>query len=354
MLAAAATGLVLLQRSLRRADLCPPDFSLARRLMPAMVSIALLLTTRSVAGALELRDEFPQLDVPLNLAIIWSLVYALSRAVWVVNQLLYHKFDITRHDNLRSRRVRTQLHFIEKFAYVVVAFLGLAATLMLFDSARRFGESLLASAGVAGIILGLAAQKSLGNLIAGFQIAFTQPLRIEDAVVVEGEWGWVEEINLTYVVIRIWDLRRLVLPITYFVEKPFQNWTRTTAQILGSVMLEVSHEIPFQELEAELHRLLDESPLWDRDKWVLQVVEANTYSVTLRALMTAKDSPTCWDLRCHIRRGLVEFLQQHHPQALPKLRLLQTEPSSHGSTEEVPGSHGGGRPWAADPTVNKA
>jgi len=324
--AGALIGLHLLQRSLRAARLCRQDFPLARKLFPASFVLIVLLTSRSLAVALRL-DNSLIMRVPLSLAIVWTVVYLVVRAIWVLAQLIVQRFEVTGTDDLRSRRVRTQLKFLEQVGYVAVTFLGACSTLLLFDGARQFGQSLLASAGVAGIIIGFAAQKSLANFVAGFQIAFTQPLRIEDVLVVEGEWGWVEEINLTYVVIRCWDRRRLILPITYFVEKPFQNWTRTTSQIIGSVMLEVSHLVPFAEVETELNRVLDETPLWDRDVRVLQMVEAGARSVTLRALMTAKNSPTCWDLRCHVRRGLVEFLRQKYPESLPVVRLEHATPA---------------------------
>jgi small-conductance mechanosensitive channel len=314
-------GLHLVQRSLRAARLCKPDFPFARKLFPTSVSVTVSLAARSFATATHSGDVIVQRT--LSIGVVWAIAYLVLRVIWVSTQLVFQRFDIERVDNLRSRRIRTQLHFIEKIGYAAVTFLAMCGSLMLFESAREFGQSLLASAGVAGIIVGLAAQRSLGNLFAGLQIAFTQPLRIEDAVVVEGEWGWVEEINLTYVVIRIWDRRRLILPITYFVEKPFYNWTRTTSQIIGTVFIEVSHRVRVASVEAELFRLLEATPLWDHDVKVLQVVESGTYSVTLRALMTAKDSPTCWDLRCHVRRGLIEFLQAQHPESLPVVRIDQ-------------------------------
>ena len=317
---AMALALKFVQRSLRRALLCPDDFPLARKLFPAVVSLVVVSAAKTVAAAVD-EQLYPWVKVALSVLVAASVSYLLMRCIWVTAQLFYHHFDMNGVDNLRSRRANTQMRFVEKLAYVLVGVIGLSQGLLAFESAHRIGESLLASAGVAGVVVGFAAQKSIGNLIAGFQIAFTQPLRLEDAVVVEGEWGWVEEINLTYVVIRIWDQRRLVLPITYFVEKPFQNWTRTSAQILGAVTIEVSHRLPFSALERELFRLLDASELWDRDKRVLQVVEVHERSVTLRALMTARDSPTCWDLRCHVRRGLLEFLQREHPEALPSLRI---------------------------------
>jgi len=318
-LAAVAVGLAVVQRSLVAAKLAPAGFPLSRKLLPACFALVLAFGARGVVSALRYTGALTH--VFLELAAVWTIAYLVLRILWVSKQLLFHRFDIEGDDNLRSRRVRTQLQFIEKLSYAGIVFLAVCASLLLFDAARNFGQSLLASAGIAGLAVGFAAQKSLANLVAGFQIAFTQPIRIEDVVVVEGEWGWVEEINLTYVVLRLWDRRRLVLPITYFVEKPFQNWTRTTSQIIGSVFIEVSHRVPFQALESELFRLLDATPMWDGDVRVLQVVEAQAQSVSLRALMTARNSPTCWDLRCYVRRGLVEFLQQQFPASLPVVRI---------------------------------
>jgi small-conductance mechanosensitive channel len=335
-------GLLVAQRSLRKTEFCPQNFPLARKLFPASVALITTLAARAMFAALKPKD-FPFFALVLSITAIWCTAYLMVRMLWVLVHFFNHRFDLARDNNVRSRRVLTQLQFIEKFAYVLVLFLAVCATLLLFEGARSFGESLLASAGVAGLVIGFAAQKSLGNLIAGFQIAFTQPLRIEDAVLVEGEWGWVEEITLTYVVIRIWDQRRLILPITYFVENPFQNWTRTTAQILGAITLEVAHCVPFQAIEAELYRVLEETPLWDRDKRVLQMVEVGERAVTLRALMTARDSPTCWDLRCHVRLKLVEFLQREHPQALPALRVHCDSDLRHAPLYTIAPSAVGGR-----------
>ena len=323
--------LKLAERSLHRVGFGPPGFPLARKLFPAAVALILAGGARWLAATSVLeRGRF--FEIPLSVVTIWSAVYLLLRMVWVLSQLVLHRLRLGSGENVRSRRVRTQLQFLEKLMYVTLIFLGACSSLLLFEGARRFGESLLASAGIAGVVVGLAAQKSLGNLIAGFQIAFTQPLRIEDVVVVEGEWGWVEEITLTYVVVRIWDRRRLVLPITYFLEKPFQNWTRSSAQIIGEVTLEVAHQVPFGEVERELFRLLDETPMWDRDVRVLQMVAVAEHSVTLRALMTARDSPTCWDLRCFVRRGLVEFLDNRLPEALPAVRIDRRSAPAGGET----------------------
>jgi len=192
--------------------------------------------------------------------------------------------------------------------------------LMTFEKVRQLGTSILASAGVIGIIVGVAAQRTIATFLAGIQIAVTQPIRIDDVVIVENEWGRIEEITLTYVVVRIWDLRRLVLPITYFIEKPFQNWTRVTADILGTVFIYVDYTVPIQAVREELHRILQNSKLWDKKVWGLQVTNTTEHTVELRALMSAPDASSAWDLRCEVRERLVEFIQKNYPDGLPKVR----------------------------------
>jgi small-conductance mechanosensitive channel len=278
----------------------------------------------------------PGVILTLKLSTILSMAWLLLQTGRGLRKWLDNHFDISVADNLRSRRVRTQIAFMEKIFDVTVVLLAVAICIGQFESGRKLSTGLLASAGVASLVIGLAAQRTLANLLAGFQIAFTSPIRIDDAVVVENEWGWIEEISLTYVVIRIWDRRRLVLPITYFVEKPFQNWTRKSGQILGSVFLEVAHHTPFDALNAELNRLLDESELWDGDARVLQVVEMKERCIQLRALMTARNSPECWDLRCAVRRGLVEFLVQNHPDCLPSARLALVDQRQDRAQERAP------------------
>jgi small-conductance mechanosensitive channel len=199
--------------------------------------------------------------------------------------------------------------------------------LTVFDSVRALGRSILASAGVAGIIIGIAAQRTLATLLAGVQIAFTQPIRLDDVVIVEGEWGRVEEITLTYVVVAIWDLRRMVLPITYFIEKPFQNWTRASADLLGSVFLYMDYSVPIAPLRAELDRILEGSKLWDRKVKVLQVTDAKEHTIELRILVSAADSSIAWDLRCDVREKMVDFLQRNFPDALPHSRATLQIPS---------------------------
>jgi small-conductance mechanosensitive channel len=191
---------------------------------------------------------------------------------------------------------------------------------MLFQEVRQFGTSILASAGVVGIVLGFAAQKTISNLFAGFQIAMTQPIRLDDVVIVEGEWGRVEEITLTYVIIHIWDDRRLVVPLGYFIEKPFQNWTRATAQLLGSVFVWVDYTLPLDEIRKALKEIIEPNPLWDKRFWNLQVTDATEKTMQIRVLATSADSSKDWDLRCDIREKLIAYIQKHHPQSLPQFR----------------------------------
>jgi small-conductance mechanosensitive channel len=197
---------------------------------------------------------------------------------------------------------------------------------MTFESIRAVGVSVLTSAGIAGIILGFSAQKAIGTLLAGIQIAITQPIRIDDVVIVDGEWGRIEEINLTYVVVKIWDKRRLVVPSTYFIENTFQNWTRESADILGTVFIYTDYTVSFDAVREELTRLLKSSPHWDGNVNVLQVTDVKERTIELRALMSAKDSGTAWDLRVFIREKLIAFLQEKYPESLPKTRItLQGE-----------------------------
>ncbi len=236
--------------------------------------------------------------------------------------IFQERFDISKEDNLKSRKFSTQFNILERIVFFLIIIVCIGLILMLFDDVRKIGISLFASAGIAGIIVGFAAQRILAAVIAGLQIAITQPIRIDDVLIVENEWGRVEEITLTYVVVKIWDQRRLIVPTTYFFDKPFQNWTRTSANILGTVFIYTDYNVPFQALRDELTRLLESSPLWDKKVNVLQVTDSKEKTVEIRALMSAKDSPTAWDLRVFVREKLIEFLQQNYPDSLPKTRLV--------------------------------
>ena len=276
----------------------------------------------------------PVLNKTLEILLTISFANVLIGVVKVFEDYIYHTFDIQKADNLRERKIRTQLQFIRRIAIGLIVILAVCAILLSFNNLRKIGTGLLTGVGVGGIIIGFAAQKSLGNFLAGFQIAFTQPLRIDDVLVVEGEWGRVEEITLSYVVLNIWDQRRLILPINYFVEKPFQNWTRNSADILGTVFIYLDYTMPLDPLRQELTRLLDGDPLWDRRVNLLQVTNASERTMEVRALMSAANSSNAFDLRCHIREGLIRFVQEYYPDSLPVTRL---DPGT-APTDLAPGS----------------
>jgi small-conductance mechanosensitive channel len=237
-----------------------------------------------------------------------------------------HRMDV--EDNLAARRIYTQVSVIRKIIVTAVVIIATGSILMLFDPVRQFGTSILASAGIAGVVIGFAAQKTLGNVLAGIQIALTQPLLIDDIVVVEGEFGQIEEITLTYVTVRTWDLRRLILPITYFIEKPFQNWSRVSTELLGTVILYLDYQVPLGELRKELKRLVESNPRWDRKVCGLQVTDTKQSTIEVRALVSSTDPGKTFDLRCDVREGLIEFLRRHHPESLPKVRNVDVGESS--------------------------
>lgn len=262
----------------------------------------------------------------LSIFIIIAIAGLSIRGVAVGRIFILNRYDVASKDNLQARKVYTQLRMLERIVNLVIIILAIGTILMTFSTIRQVGASLLASAGIAGVILGFAAQRSLATIFAGFQIAITQPIRIDDVVIVEGEWGRIEEITLTYAVVRIWDLRRLIVPITYFIEKPFQNWTRVSADILGTVYLYTDYYVPIEAIRQELTRLLSSNDDWDGKVNVLQVTDAKESTLELRALMSAKDSSSAWNLRVFVREKLVDFLQTNYPSSLPRTRIVFIEP----------------------------
>jgi len=262
-----------------------------------------------------------------NLSILFeSLIYvfggwALIELTDVVSDLVRDRYRLTKENNLTERKIITQFQYIKKVVSVVVFIVAVAFILLQFDKVRELGTGLLTSAGVAGIIIGLAAQKSIANLLAGFQLAFTQPIRIDDVVIVENEWGRVEEITLTYVVVRIWDERRLVVPLNYFNEKPFQNWTRSSSQLLAYVFLYTDYRVPVDALRQKFTALLKDNPLWDQRVNVVQVTNADRHTMEIRALASARNASEAWDLRCQVREGLITFIQKEYPESLPRTRV---------------------------------
>jgi small-conductance mechanosensitive channel len=290
---------------------------------PALNHFVPLLTMNFMRPFMELSKPLEAIVSRLiEILLIISFAGLLINTVKVFEDYVYHTYDLNKDDNLKERKIRTQLQFIRKVIVVMIILITVAIVLLSFDNVRKIGAGLLTGVGIGGIIIGFAAQKSLANFLAGFQIAFTQPIRIDDVLVVEGEWGRVEDITLTYVVLNIWDQRRLILPINYFIEKPFQNWTRTTSEILGTVFLYVDYTLPVDELRAELVRLLEASPLWDKRVGILQVTDVKEKTMELRALVSASNSSRAFDLRCYIRENLVKYIQEHNPESLPKNRYI--------------------------------
>jgi len=261
----------------------------------------------------------------LSVILIAAVAWLMKRVINVFEDAILNQFKVDVADNLRARQIHTQIQILKKVVVVVVTILALAAILMTFDKVRHLGASILASAGIAGIIVGLAAQRSIATLLAGIQIALTQPIRIDDVVIVENEWGRIEEITLTYVVVRIWDLRRLIVPISYFIEKPFQNWTRISADLLGTVFIYADYTVPIQAVREELHRIVEGSEKWDGRVCVLQVTNTTERTMELRALVSAADSSKAWELRCEVREKLVDFLQKKYPHSLPRVRAEISE-----------------------------
>ncbi|GAB7027193.1 mechanosensitive ion channel family protein [Geotalea toluenoxydans] len=255
-----------------------------------------------------------------EISLIVACTWLLMSLVLGLQDVILSRYDLMVHDNLKARVVHTQVNVLVKIVLVVFLILAFALALTTFEQIRRIGISILASAGIIGVIAGIGAQRSIAHIFAGIQIALSQPIRIDDVVIVEGEWGVIEEITLTYVVVRIWDLRHLVVPITYFLEKPFQNWTRATAHLLGTVMIYADYTVPVEELRSELKRILDHAPKWNGEAWALHVTDAKERSLELRALVSADNAGNLWELRCHVREKLVEFMTKSHPESLPRFR----------------------------------
>ncbi|MEZ5939142.1 MAG: mechanosensitive ion channel [Hyphomonadaceae bacterium] len=262
------------------------------------------------------------LSIAANVFFVFAGGWLISTFVDGILKSRLGQLQLDQPDNLSARKVATRLDVVRRVWVVIAGTITLAAALTVIPGVKQIGVSLFASAGIAGIAIGFAARPMLGNLIAGLQIAFTQPIRIEDAVVVEGEWGWIEEIGLFKVVIRLWDWRRLVVPPSYFIEQPFQNWTRQSASIIGTVLWSLDYRAPIAEMRDKLTEICKGTPLWDGNVVNLQVTEAQGSSITVRALASARNSPQAWDLRCHIREQMILWLQETYPDALPVIRSL--------------------------------
>ena len=310
---------------------------------PARLIIPLLLLSAVLPAVPEIgRAAQTLLRHLLSLAVIGGFTWLAAALVIAVGVVVVSRYDLAHADNLEARRVHTQALVLQRTVIGVIVVLGLGAALMTFPRIREIGASLLVSAGVAGIAVGLAARPILENLISGLQLAFTQPIRVDDVVIIEGEWGRVEEITATYVVVRIWDDRRLIVPFAHFISQPFQNWTRRTADILGTIFLHADYTVPVQAVREELMRLCAANELWDGRVCNLQVTAAGERTLELRGLVSASDAGRAWELRVQLREQLVGFLQQNYPECLPRARVQVTEPAgSSQSGGDGPPEHPG-------------
>lgn len=329
IICAIVIGLVLrliLGALIRKADK-QTDFSLTRSIIRRMaipVNFFLpLFILNSFKDELRLRrsqmivfDKFSQIFLTITVAFI------LIAIIKIIEDYVVYKYDLKKPDNLRERKIRTQLQFIRRLIISLIVIVTICLVFLSFDNLRKLGTGLLTGVGIGGIIIGFAAQRSLANFLAGLQIAFTQPIRLDDVLVVEGEWGRVEEITLTYVVVLVWDQRRLILPINYFIEKPFQNWTRTGSEILSAAMIYMDYTIPVDEVRKEFLRFVKTQEIWDERIAVLQVTDFKERVVELRCLVSTNNAGQAFDLRCFVREHLLSFIQKNYPYALPRTRIV--------------------------------
>ncbi|WP_420480154.1 mechanosensitive ion channel family protein [Brevundimonas sp. FT23028] len=301
------------------------------RIMVMIIALALAVTVSPM-------DPGPSASIrqALGFAFILMLGWTAIGAsdMWAI--IYMRRFNMAEEDNLIARKHVTQTRILQRVAALLIALVTLGLALMTIGAVRQWGMSLLASAGVVGIIAGLALQPLLTNMIAGVQIATAQPIRLDDAVIVEGEWGQVEEITSTYVVVKLWDWRRMILPLSYFITTPFQNWTRETARLIGTAFLYVDYEAPIDRLRAELERICRASPLWDGDVVNLQVTDISDRVAQIRCLASARNAPTAFDLRCEIREKMLAFLRDECPEALPRQRQLNSGMSEDGALPAMP------------------
>ncbi|MER7506003.1 mechanosensitive ion channel domain-containing protein [Nonomuraea pusilla] len=283
------------------------------------------------------RSTASTVELVLGVLTIGAVTWLLIQATYALTDVVLDRLVLIEGErNRRARRIMTQIALVRRVAAAVVIVVAVGAMLFSFPGVRALGAGLLASAGIAGAVVGIAAQPTIGNVLAGLQLAFSDALRLDDVVVVEDEWGRIEELTLTFVVLRLWDERRLVLPVSYFTQTPFENWTRHGSRVLAVVFLRVDWSVPVRELREALYDYLRRNPLWDQTDWTLQVTDVLPNGlVELRALMSAADSPSSWDLKCDVREFLVEYVRVNHPESLPRFRV-ETPESRAAAAREAP------------------
>jgi small-conductance mechanosensitive channel len=277
------------------------------------------------------------LEHAVVVATIAAFTWAAIAMVRLWEDLYVARCPIDAEDNLLARRSQTRVGILAQTSIILLVLVGVAIALMTFPSVRALGTTLLASAGVAGLLIGLAARPLFENLVAGIQLALTEPIRLDDVLVVQGYWGRVEEITPTYVVIRVWDLRRLVVPLSFFINNPFENWTRRTANLMGEVFLFADWTVDVEALRTEIPKILSRTKLWDGQVQNCQVTDATDRAIQLRVLVSARNSGDLWDLRCFVREGILAYLRDHQPHALPQVRF-ESPAFAENRVEDVRGS----------------
>ncbi|GAA3172622.1 mechanosensitive ion channel [Streptomyces ramulosus] len=315
----------LADRVLRRIDAAHPETPLWEALRRCRIPLQVLLCAALLRGSYDatgldlVRDHSVGIGRALTLVLIAASAWLTVRAAAAIVQSSYSRYAANAHDAARVRRVRTQITLIQRVVSAIVIIVAAAAMLLTFPAMRAVGTSVLASAGLLGIVAGVAAQSTLGNLFAGLQIAFGDMVRIGDTVVVGGEMGTIEEITLTFLTVRTWDERRITMPVSYFTGTPFENWSRGGAQLTGTVFLHLDHTAPLEKMREQLHQILQECPEWDGRAWSLLVTDTTPSTLVVRALVTARDSDALWQVRCRVRERLVTWLAAEHPYALPRV-----------------------------------
>jgi small-conductance mechanosensitive channel len=341
LLAALAVGFIARRMLLRWARSRMPDGRRRpwRRVLevvalPASLAVPLLFLSIAVDSTPLPPGWIPPLRHVLAAGAGACLTWLAVRAIGAVEHRILRKHPVDAADNLAARRIQTRARVLGRVAQSVALLVGIALILMTFPSIRQIGATLLASAGVLGLVGGLAARPVFGNLISGLQIAVTQPIRLDDVVIVQGQWGRVEEILSSYVVVKTWDERRLVVPLQWFIENPFENWTRQAAQLTGPVLLWLDYRTPMDAVRAELRRICESDPRWDTRVCVAQVTNTDRSAIEVRLLVSAANSGDLFDLQCAVRERMVDFLLAHHPEALPRARTSLVRASPQESDDQ--------------------
>ncbi len=324
----------LVDFAMRRADEQhheTPLWGLLRRCrVPFHVVLCAALLRASYGEAELAKDNSQAIGRILSLVLIGSTAWLVVRIAAAIVESSYARYAAVHRDPARVRRVRTQVTLIQRVVSAIVGVVAVAAMLLTFPAMQAAGTSLLASAGILGIVAGVAAQSTLGNLFAGLQIAFGDMVRIGDTVVVDGEWGTVEEITLTFLAVRTWDERRITMPVSYFTSRPFENWSRGGAQMTGTVFFHLDHSAPVHQMRDKLRDILRDCAAWDGRDWGLAVTDTTPSTLQVRALVTAKDADDIWTVRVTVREQMVQWLTEHHPYALPRITTAWAEPSPNG------------------------